>query len=714
MGSKQSSGISEADNEAAGRLLMFGALAIVAVVFLLISPILVGGFLIGLIWYGAYIKDGDAYGGHLTWPIVITLAVFLYLVGSPVSFGGSFQGVLFTDFWRWTDGVLGNLMRAMNEVLPRKFMIRSISAPQMRLYIWAMLPAAMATLTYLHFRGKGGGQFLYQGFDFALTPFRRLCEKFGWLLGVSLIGVLAARFLPIPYWINSMVSFLTVLMIPYGGILYLKAEKKGSKKETTSKNSKATAIDLGVNAQKPHQRVKLTEDQLNHHVHIVGASGFGKSVLLSHILRNRINSGGGVLFMDLKADIETITQVVSNVKNAGRLDDLYLFSCANPEISRFYNVLARGSANQLKDRIMSALTWSEEFYRSEASSFLLKILRGLTALRDAKGNAFDLSSILDYLRDPREIAVLASELPSSKQVIQRELEDLASYLGKADNLRALQGLKSQLESLLLSDFGHLLKGDSNGINLLEAIRSQKIVYILLDSRTYGESSKALGKLILQDLKAASAQIDNETVKADRVPFSVIVDEFADLATEDFVSFLDRARSSKIGVVVAHQEIADLERISPEFARRMMNSTSSLFAFLQKLPDSSELIAGIAGTRKTKEVTEQAKSNWLFGDEKTGMKSIKEVDEFIIHPNVIKELKLGVCVLIQKYPKSDSFVIRVNPEVKDHYMPEGDVREILEEIARKKNGENKRFSEMALATKPATRPIKTNPYWENEK
>ncbi len=80
--------------------------------------------------------------------------------------------------------------------------------------------------------------------------------------------------------------------------------------------------------------------------------------------------------------------------------------------------------------------------------------------------------------------------------------------------------------------------------------------------------------------------------------------------------------------MAHQEIADLSRISHEFSHRLMNSTSTLFAFLQKVPQTSDLIASISGTKTTLKVTEQAQSNWLFGDEKTGMKSIREVDEFI--------------------------------------------------------------------------------------
>ena len=80
------------------------------------------------------------------------------------------------------------------------------------------------------------------------------------------------------------------------------------------------------------------------------------------------------------------------------------------------------------------------------------------------------------------------------------------------------------------------------------------------------------------------KVDNEIPRKKRIPFGVIVDEFADMASEDFIGFLDRARSSKIGITVAHQEIADLSKVSPEFARRLMNSTSTLFAFLQKLPD----------------------------------------------------------------------------------------------------------------------------------
>ena len=327
---------------------------------------------------------------------------------------------------------------------------------------------------------------------------------------------------------------------------------------------------------------------------------------------------------------------------------------------------------------------------------MLKILRGLTCLRDRKGQPFDLGTILSCITDQNQITRVIDDLPETETQVREELEGLHRHLGKHENLKALQGLKSQLESLLLSDFGHLLRAHDGGIDLFEAIRHHKIVYLLLDSRTYGESSRALGKIILQDLKAASARVDNEIPRAERKSFAVIVDEFADMATEDFVGFLDRARSSKIGVVVAHQEIADLSRISPEFAQRLMNSTSTLFAFLQKLPDSSELIAGVAGTRKTREVTEQAETDWLFGERKTGMKSIKEVDEFVIHPNVIRSLNVGECVMVQKYPRSKSAVVRVKPEM-NSYLANEEVQDTLRAM---KDKYKLRDGSRTMARKPA--------------
>lgn len=409
------------------------------------------------------------------------------------------------------------------------------------------------------------------------------------------------------------------------------------------------------------QSERLTEQEMNLHTHVVGASGFGKTVLISHILQKKIGGGAGLLYVDLKGDRETISAIRLMAEKVGRKDDVLIFSITDHSISTSYDLLQNGTATQLRDRVISSFVWTEEYYKNQAASFLLKVLVGFCALRKNESFSFGIEHLLNAVSNPSFLEGLYLRLKKvlngSKEL--RIFEESVSFVSDRDNIKSLQGLRSQLESLVYSDFGNLLQPSLDGIDLFQAVQSRKIVMVFLDSRRYGETAKSLGRFILQDLKSTSARIDAEIPKADRKPFSVIIDEFADLAQEDFIAFLDRARSSKMSILVAHQELCDLQRISPEFAGRLMGNMSNLYSFLQKRPESAELIAGIAGTRTVTKETRQVDSILginIFG----GKKSLREVEEYVIHPNQIKCLPVGRCVSIKKFPRATAAVVDVFP------------------------------------------------------
>jgi len=418
-------------------------------------------------------------------------------------------------------------------------------------------------------------------------------------------------------------------------------------------------IQLGKVSGSLWRKEELSEGQLNHHVHIVGASGYGKTVLISHIINQRIQNGNGLLFIDLKADMDTLLKLTQQVAQAERINDLRIFSLTEKNISLSYNLIQDGTATQLRDRIINSLNWSEEFYKNQSSSFLLKLLILLCWLRDNKQKGFHLGTILDCVSNVKKLVEIGNLIPLTETKLKGYAQNLKDVMDSKDNFNSLSGLRAQLESIVLSDFGDLVASNDTGINLFEAVTTGKIIFIFLDTRRYSETAKAIGRFILQDLKSVSARVDAEVAKNDRRHFSVIIDEFADLAQEDFISFLDRARSSKMSVVVAHQEICDLERISSEFAGRLMGNTSTLYAFLQKRPESAEIISGMAGTKKAWKETIQSEK--FFGiDIATGGKSLREVEEFNIHPNILKSLRVGKCVCIKKYPQSRAYLVEVNP------------------------------------------------------
>lgn len=420
-------------------------------------------------------------------------------------------------------------------------------------------------------------------------------------------------------------------------------------------------IQLGKISGSFWRNEELTEKQLNHHVHIVGASGYGKTVLISHIIKQRIQNGKGLLFIDLKADMETLLNFSEYAVLAGRKNDLRVFSLSEKDISLHYNLIQDGTATQLRDRIINSLNWSEEYYKNQSSSYLLKLLILLCWLRDNKQMTFHLGTLLDCSSDVKKLVEIGNEIPVTETKLKSYAQRLKEFLDSKDNYNSLQGLRTQLESIVLSDFGDLVATEDHGIDLFEAVTSGKIIFVFLDTRRYSETAKAIGRFILQDLKSVSAKIDAEIKKDNRKPFSVIIDEFADLAQEDFIGFLDRARSARISIVVAHQEICDLQRISPEFAGRLMGNTSTLYAFLQKRPESAEIISGMAGTRTVWKTTKQTE-RLGFIEVDSGKGSKREVEEFNIHPNLVKSLRVGKCVCIKKYPESRAYLVQVNPVV----------------------------------------------------
>lgn len=434
-------------------------------------------------------------------------------------------------------------------------------------------------------------------------------------------------------------------------------------------NNTGDGVYLGVD-QKSNP-LYLDSKTLNHHVHVVGASGFGKTTFLLNIIKGKIEAGESLIFVDLKGDIDTVCEFASFLRDANRLSDFEFFSISEDflNVSSGISLFKNGNAVEIKDKIMGAFRYDHDYYKKRVESFLNLVLRALVYLRDNKGESFDFDSIYRLTQGFEGLEELSNkiDLPEIKS-------DLESLIRDKKLKEDLTGLRADIEGVVKTEFGHLLSG---GIDLYESMRDKKIVYIHLDSQRYEASAEKLGRLILQEMKTASAKIVTSHSKQNRDPVTLIVDEFANLATDQFVGFLNKARASGIGIVIGHQELSDLDAFSPTVKDQVMTNTSTLFSFLQKLPKSAEMIAGIGGTYQTIKETNQFEESGVIFKSKadTGLGTTREVEEYIVHPNFIKELEVGECFMISKYPRTriaKCFVNRINT----HAMSKKDLIEVL--------------------------------------
>ena len=186
---------------------------------------------------------------------------------------------------------------------------------------------------------------------------------------------------------------------------------------------------------------------------------------------------------------------------------------------------------------------------------------------------------------------------------------------------------------------------------MDVIKTGKIFYCLLDGQKYPVQSLRISRMLLADIRSVSGNIVSQVQKSDRPQFTIIIDEFSDIVSTKemgqlFTGFLNRSRGSGIGVIIAHQSLGDFQ--DGQVMKQVIDSTETTFSFVQKDPESCEVLSSIPGTVETYEKTEQLDSGW-FSDSPTGRGSRKIVHEYLYHPNEFKNLNVGEAIYMAKKP-----------------------------------------------------------------
>jgi type IV secretory pathway TraG/TraD family ATPase VirD4 len=464
-----------------------------------------------------------------------------------------------------------------------------------------------------------------------------------------------------------------------------------SQEEKNIFNSKIMNLGIGPKAY-------LTDKNLNYHTQIIGGSGAGKTNLLKVMIEDRVRKGHGIIFFDFKADIELMDWMTGLSESSGRRDDLVMISMSDPKLSHTYNPLQYGTETEITSQIMNSLTWSESFYRDVAESGLMIIIKALCFRRDKGGKGFFLNDLYSFLTDASYRMDLLGEILSLsyperfRTDLRRICEELST--NKKDNY---QGLVNQISKIMNSTAGDIVSGtpgEAAEFNFKDSIRDGKISYLFMNSLKLKETASIMGKLMLQDLMKTVGNIYDDR-HFEKRPVTLIIDEFASFATPDFGEFIEKARGAGIGVIVAYQSRQSLNSIEGDLALKLNENTATKVVFQVQDSDDAQWFCGLLGTQKVEKETHQAEEGLIFGDTKTGMKSVREVEEYVVHPNELKSLKTGEALLVCTKVDPHFCIMKINlaEEYSSEYVKMGngqgtiiDQREVSQYPERQNNPE----------------------------
>jgi conjugal transfer pilus assembly protein TraD len=406
--------------------------------------------------------------------------------------------------------------------------------------------------------------------------------------------------------------------------------------------------------------VALSDRQLQAHGVIVGASGSGKSTTLLMILSDQIARGAAVVAVDMKGSPAFAAALARAASAAGRE-----FRVWTPDGGAVWNPLAHGNATELKDKLISMERFSEIHYQRAAERYLQLVLQALKLTR-GREQAPTLHDVV-ALMDPTRLEGLLRAVPAHfADHVHRYLAELTP-----DQLSAVRGLGTRLAIIDESHTGRFLGGPGDpvsasvtpaapaqSVDLRAALRGEQVVLFSLNSSSYGKLSAQLGALAIQDLITAVGERTRDPSLRHRA--LVALDEFSGLDDDRILGLNARCREAGVGFVIATQEPTDFERAGRGLRDQIFGSTAVKIVHRLDVPSSAEMIAKLAGTETVLEYSPQLERHPLFGNRETGRGSAREVERFLVHPNVIKTLPTGEAVVITKVPEARVRVVQVSP------------------------------------------------------
>jgi Type IV secretion-system coupling protein DNA-binding domain len=385
-------------------------------------------------------------------------------------------------------------------------------------------------------------------------------------------------------------------------------------------------IRLGIDRE-TRQYIDLQLNELANHVFIPGVSGSGKTTTLSRLADGVLAFGQGVIIVDCKGgDLKAVA--LSLARKHGVI--FYLVDPDDPT-SLGYDPCT-GDGADVSNKLVGVFS-----YEGAAEIYKLAAMRVIPILVGA----------IRAAGKPLTLKALADALDSSAALRRYGRDAGPPYREQLDSLARLQtgvvaeghtGLALRFEALLHGKFGPLFGVSTNERESLDwhtALAQPSVTYIALRATASSEDVDLMGRIIAQDLKQVCARRLQALTRGESLtPTLLIIDEFAALhEAEQFIDLLLQARQALMPTVLSTQHVPETVSI------RNAALGAGLIIAHRLASEDAQLLSDQFGTR----------SSWLdtlqWGEEgATGMGSARPVDEFNIHPNLLRDMQLGHAAL----------------------------------------------------------------------
>jgi len=305
--------------------------------------------------------------------------------------------------------------------------------------------------------------------------------------------------------------------------------------------------------------IRLSTKDRRRHLHIIGQTGVGKSVLQENLAYQDMMDGRGFAFVDPHGD--SVEALLSKVPKE-RVEDVVYFNPSDMDNPIGLNMFEFDSPDQKDFLVQEAISMLYGLYDPGHTGIvgprLEHIFRNcaLLLMSDPNGGTFIdipkllideefMKSKLKYVTDQQVLDFWTKEFPASQK---------SSEAG-------------EVISWVVSKFGPFISNDAmrniigqqkSGFNFSDIMDNNKILLVNLSKGKMGDlNSKLLGIIFVMKFQAAAMARANMP-EEERKDFTMYVDEFQNFATDSFETILSEARKYRLSLVLGNQFMTQLK------------------------------------------------------------------------------------------------------------------------------------------------------------
>ncbi|MDD5103579.1 MAG: type IV secretion system DNA-binding domain-containing protein [Candidatus Peribacteraceae bacterium] len=317
-------------------------------------------------------------------------------------------------------------------------------------------------------------------------------------------------------------------------------------------------VYLGLNSYRGEKRkVHIRNEDRFRHFYIIGQTGTGKSSILQIMARQDLHAGKGLCVIDPHGSL--IEDLLPYIPRE-RADDVIYFNPADTERPMGLNLL-EGKTQEEKDLIaLDAMNMMVKMFGNEVFGPRIQdyFRNGCLTLMEDEEEGGAITDLVKLFTDEEWQKYKVTKVKNP--IVRSFWEKQMAMTGQREKQEMIPYFAAKFGQFYTNTLMRNIVGQTkSAFDIADVMNNGKILLANLSKGLVGDiNAQLLGMIFVSKMQVAAMRRQREDVQK-RKDFFLYIDEFQNFVTESIESILSEARKYRLGLILAHQYIDQLEK-----------------------------------------------------------------------------------------------------------------------------------------------------------